>query len=357
MKFLFVGRTKTGKSLIRNILENKCKWIFANVYVTTDKHNSDFVYVPREQSFDVKDKLAVTQLNGTEYFMKKSDIATADAAVVEPEYIKDIITAFPDVNFRIIYIKAKSYNAQSAALLAGITDEEKQTEILKELTTKNSAEQFRYKTFETSLENQTFGDKNCVSYTVFENDYQNNTIVEFVTQIDAIRTRMNNMRAILMDLCTIKAIPYNETTRMIAGIYKTDKIDAEGKPIYKKSMGSIDSVTEQMDRSDALFVDTISKWLSLPYVDLTQMIDDCFNHVNLQVDLMAPAKHLIESEFSPYAVDLKISDIAETAAAKLSADYQFQLDMNMHIKQTLTDVINDALGIIPIQDDDNTEKK
>ena len=105
---LIAGRSGAGKDRYADTLAEmglvgvKSYTTRPKRYETEDTH----IFISKEESDLIEDKVAVTKINDYEYFATKSQIEQADYYIIDPHGIRDLTNACPDVDFQIVYIYA-----------------------------------------------------------------------------------------------------------------------------------------------------------------------------------------------------------------------------------------------------------
>lgn len=123
MKYLVVGRSGTGKDTLRKALESYLNWKFVRSYTTRSPRyagEDTHAFVDMQAANSITGKVAQTKIkNGKQsdwYFATERQVLDADAYIVDPFGLYQILCNMPFDKFSIIYLDAYSTALKRTAL-------------------------------------------------------------------------------------------------------------------------------------------------------------------------------------------------------------------------------------------------
>ena len=180
MLICIVGRTGSGKDYLAKKFEEKgLKQIKS--YTTRPKRNENedtHTFITKEEADKITDKIAVTEINGYEYFATHSQVKENDIYIIDPNGLKVLCENLKDESMIVIYVKADDEERKKRAIDRA-DDEEKELEIFNK---RNESENEQFTEFEKLLDmfnefnenhiiyNKEYSD---TTYPIFANFYLN----------------------------------------------------------------------------------------------------------------------------------------------------------------------------------------
>ena len=126
LKFLFIGRTASGKSSIAKAVCKKMGLTQVVSYTTrpmrkSEKNGSDHIFIKDEEVSQYEDDIAAyTEINGYKYFTTYDVIDNADIYVIDPIGVDNLKTKCGDkYEFIEIYIRTPQELAETRAKMRG----------------------------------------------------------------------------------------------------------------------------------------------------------------------------------------------------------------------------------------------
>ena len=205
MKYIIVGRSGSGKSELAARLENKGLKILKTYTTRNPRNETDakkYNFIQPNEVKHFKDRMLQTEFFGATYFARKSDILTADAMILEPEGFYEIIKAFPNIQFALLYIQPeKSEIADARAVSRADDSETAMTDIKK----RRAGEDERFSPLEQEIEQDTLKGQNCI-YQTHTNDYQSESLDKLAANMVGALRKHNNFVKILEQLVALGAL-------------------------------------------------------------------------------------------------------------------------------------------------------
>lgn len=125
MVTLIVGRTASGKSTLAKMLEDMGAKILKS-YTTREqrnKHDTDHIFITKEEAKTFKNKVARTVINGNEYFATLEQLENSDFYIIDPKGIESLLETIPDTKFEAIYVMADENIRKSRYMQRGESEE------------------------------------------------------------------------------------------------------------------------------------------------------------------------------------------------------------------------------------------
>ena len=149
MLICIVGRTGSGKDYLAKKLEEKgLKQIKS--YTTRPKRNENedtHTFITKEEADKITDKIAVTEINGYEYFATYSQVKENDIYVIDPKGFKVLCENLKDEKMIVVYVKADNEERKKRAIKRS-DNPEKEAEIFER---RNESEDEQFTEFENLL--------------------------------------------------------------------------------------------------------------------------------------------------------------------------------------------------------------
>lgn len=189
MKLLIAGRSGTGKDHLGKQLE-ELGLIGVKSYTTRQKRSADedtHIFISPEDAAGIKDKAAVTFINGYEYFATKQQVNDSDFYIVDPKGIRDVTKALPDTCFMVVYLEADpEERMQRAVGRAEDPDSEKEIYLKRAESEDESFTQFEFMLkciHSGDYENWLGLIHNIATFAVYSNRYDEYDMMELAGQL------------------------------------------------------------------------------------------------------------------------------------------------------------------------------
>ena len=149
MLICIIGRTGSGKDYLAKKLEEKgLKQIKS--YTTRPKRNENedtHTFITKEEADKITDKIAVTEINGYEYFATYSQVKENDIYIIDPNGLKVLTENLKDEKMIVVYVKADDEERKERAINRA-DNKEKELEIFNK---RNESENEQFTEFENLL--------------------------------------------------------------------------------------------------------------------------------------------------------------------------------------------------------------
>lgn len=221
MKYLIVGRTASGKDTLAGHLQKRYGWKFVKSYATRDKRTPDedsHIFITHKEAAAIpdSDKVATTKIENKkgrmdEYFATRQQVQNADAYIIDPNGVKELLANMPEETFHIIYIKADEAMRRASAIDRA-TDRYTASKIF---DTRNASEKDQFDQFEKDLETKTFGRTNCPMLQPVENTYKDEWMERTAYELNSMRRIMASLTDMVKDLAHEKILRQDENGHII----------------------------------------------------------------------------------------------------------------------------------------------
>lgn len=149
MLICIIGRTGSGKDYLAKKFEEKgLKQIKS--YTTRPKRNENedtHIFITKEEADKITDKIAVTEINGYEYFATYSQVKENDIYVIDPNGLKVLCENLKNEKLLVIYVKADD-NERKEKAISRVDNKENELEIFNK---RNVSEDKQFTEFENIL--------------------------------------------------------------------------------------------------------------------------------------------------------------------------------------------------------------
>ena len=261
MKFLVVGRTGTGKSTLCKCLEKKGLKVL-KTYTTRPKRSerdNDHSFLTEREAVEFREerKLLRTVINGYEYFTTYSSVQNADVLCIDPDGVKEITDAFPNISFYIIYMKADEAERKNRAIQRA---DDPAKEILV-FETRNWSENPMFTEFEKQMQQ---AHTPIVGVICYHNNFQYNKLDNFANSLRNLFQAHANILSIIRG-CIMTGI-LEEKDGKIAVWKKISEGD-------KKELISKDIFADILMSDKEGFARTVLAWIGEEKVNLCPFVD------------------------------------------------------------------------------------
>lgn len=198
MKFVIIGRTATGKSLLaQNLACNGLKIL--ETYTTRPKRHPDeagmkFITPAESAQIPTDQKLLPTTQNGHEYFTTLADLEACDVCVLDPDGFRELTLVLPEESLQVIHCVCADSMTQKIMAVDRAEDPAGEAAIFAQRQTDEDA---MFSKWEKDLANRTTFSRNSLTLHNFENDYKNDSMAHFTAYIMAVHRRFQNILEIV----------------------------------------------------------------------------------------------------------------------------------------------------------------
>lgn len=240
---LIVGRTASGKTLLRKKLEEK-GWKFAKTSTTRPKRTDDeddYYFLTNDEALAIpqEKRFAEHQSSSGRYFVTEDEIRSSDAIIVEPTGVYDLIDRLPDVWFRIVYIAPINATEQRDHAIARDSDNQNaMRDFLKRYNDENKTFTHFENVMAHSVPHVVMDScKNCRSIIKVINDYTPQAIDSIAETMNAYLNFSKNIRVMIHRLIELDVIRH----------------DGNGMPISNKGVPTpVDMIIETFAEDENL---------------------------------------------------------------------------------------------------------
>lgn len=209
VKFLIAGRSASGKDFLKSLLIKSYNWKFVDSYTTRDKRfptEDTHIFITPEEAatFSDDDKVAMTIINGNEYFATKQQVEEADAYIIDPAGIEVLLQKMPNIWFEIVYISADETLRKEKAI-SRAEDKEKESKIF---DARNADEDEQFSLFEDQIKNETFLHDNHFGVHIVNNTYEEDFMEQIAISLEMRKRFYNNAKDVIDVLTTKELIDY-----------------------------------------------------------------------------------------------------------------------------------------------------
>lgn len=293
-KLLICGKTASGKRFLAKLLTEKLDLKIAKSITTKQPYsnnNSDHIFVD-EESFSKQEHnnklFCITEYNGCRYALTEDEIKKSDIIILDPLGVNDILNAFPEIMFRIVYVRGTNEDQRKNAYLQQFNTNDRDSAETA-YSERSLKEEKLFKFFDNVFvqKSEKINKDNVhVAYTIENNYTDKSDIFSFANLIAEQMTLMLRSAYILSDL--IEANKTDTTILSDMGMqYDAEKNILTVTGNAKTEDGSTErgtwqftpeDIVEQMTTESTLFFNIMTTWLSLPN-RLT--VYNGFNHIGL----------------------------------------------------------------------------
>lgn len=200
---LIVGRTSTGKDSLKDILKDKYQWTFVQSTTTRPKRTKDetthrFITQEEADRIPVSERIAPTEIAGNLYFATKTDITNADAYIIDPNGVEDVLTNMPDMDFDILYMSPSDPSVQREMALKRSDSPEHEAKIFEKRIADEAAQ---FDKFEKMLDDGSLESRpNCTQVIRFTNDYGFANLEHLAIRLELNKRFAENMCSVINSL-------------------------------------------------------------------------------------------------------------------------------------------------------------
>ena len=182
MKYLILGRSGSGKDYYANLLK-QAGLQFVDSYTTRPKRSEDedtHRFITEEEASTYTDKIAVTIINGYEYFATATQVEESDAYIIDPKGADILFKNMPETEFQIIYITTDNIDKRKEMAINRSTDSIKES-VIYDKRIQDEDEQFtKFENKLANIKNQNdikkeFPIGNISKVIIINNDYNANS--------------------------------------------------------------------------------------------------------------------------------------------------------------------------------------
>ena len=200
MKYVICGRDGSGKSRLAYEMEKKGFNVLKTYTTRKPRHEKEksYNFISKDEVEQYDDRCLEMTYNDQVYFARKSDIEAADAMVVDPLGVMEVVQLFPDVSFHIVWVSAANDDVrkQKAMNRSNNSDDPDQEKKAME----KRATDPRFDNFEQILHMPTAIAPNATCVHFIENDFNKNTMRDVARALELQARYFRNVRTITKEL-------------------------------------------------------------------------------------------------------------------------------------------------------------
>lgn len=193
IKFIIAGKQASGKTELLKEFE-KQGFNILKTHTDRPKRTNDednYIFHDKIDTFP-ENAIADTIIGACKYYTTKEDILNSDVMILNPNGIEDVLTAFPNISFIILYVNGDETKRQNKLKERNIKDSIiKDREIAEEITFEKLDKMLINNQLDSDLPD------NMIALNVFENNYEENTIKEYTKQMSNFKTIINKFSKII----------------------------------------------------------------------------------------------------------------------------------------------------------------
>lgn len=180
MKLLIVGRTGTGKDTLKEELI-KLGITFSKSSTTRARRfpeENTYHFLTEEEAAAIpkKDKFIWTTKDGKEYFSDRTEVEKAEALVVDPKGVYELLSFMPSTYFVIVYLYTDNRTEQKKMAMMRSEDPKKAADIFE---SRYSSEDNMFTKFENKIKNGCFHPRNLKAIYLKKNNYDRADMVSY----------------------------------------------------------------------------------------------------------------------------------------------------------------------------------
>ena len=254
MKTLIVGRTSTGKDSLKDILIKTYGWKFVISTTNRPKRSETedthvFLTTEEVNNIPIEDKVAITNINGYEYFATRQQVEEADGYIIDPNGVYMLLRNMPEEWFLIVYMRPSDAAVQEEMAMHR---SDKPEEEIKVFHARQADEDEQFTLFEQKIANGEKLADNCDTILSFTNNYEMKSLENLAIELEFKRRFHANVKPIIKDLLEFNIMNHDEN----------------GNPILTMSNGvpfviSIDSLAEYLHENEEMLGNMTKHWLQL----------------------------------------------------------------------------------------------
>lgn len=274
-KLLICGRTASGKSLFAKLLQRKEPDLhIAESYTTRPKRRKNekgHIFINAQKALEIENKFCKTAHNGYEYFLTEEEILKSDIIILDPSGVDEIVNAFPNFMFRLVYVHSLDEEKRKLAYCNRTDDPNKKIQLEEEYNERNIGEDPQF----TELENIIVHRAGTLSYDNIQiahlasNDYTDKSdiysCVDDVYTAFVLARRLGHIVADIIKKSTEEGytsllssigLNYDKNTNMFTG--------ESGAEAGKMTTMRPAELVESLCHDKTGFYCVVGSWLSLP---------------------------------------------------------------------------------------------
>lgn len=216
MKYLIAGRSGAGKdhfakklvelSMNRDtesVTRDQKPIVILKSYTTRPKRTEtedSHIFITETEAAAYTDKVAVTHINGYEYFATREQVENTDLYIIDPNGIDELTKNMPETDFQIIYIHAAEDVDRRINAVKRAEDKIKEEEVFSQ---RNAAEDAQFTEFEDRIfqrmDNEICFPANIKSVMIIENDYTEKCLEHHAVKILMEKLRLQKMCSVVRE--------------------------------------------------------------------------------------------------------------------------------------------------------------
>lgn len=232
MKYLIVGRSGRGKDRLCAELQKQGLKILKS-YTTRPKRtpNEDtHIFITPEEANTITDKIATTTLNGYDYFATKEQVKECDVYTIDPHGIYELVKNMPDTSFHIIYCSASDINVCREMAIKRATNPEKEATIFDK---RAESEDEEFTEFEKIIQDPSASiAPNCIGIHLYENDYKEQTVVNYAKALIAQKHSFDNLIEIINQCITFGILTSSQQNHVDVAYYDREQLESTPHELF-----------------------------------------------------------------------------------------------------------------------------
>lgn len=181
MKFVIIGRTATGKTMLaKGLAQNGLTLL--KTRTTRPRRGPDddgYVFLTAQEAAAIPqdEKLLFNAIGPHEYFTTLEDLKAADICILDPTGYRDLLSILPEESVHLIHTTCADMNAQKAAALARAADPVAEEAVFNQ---RQMDENDLFSKFEQDLASKTTFGQNTLILHRMENDFKPETMLDAI---------------------------------------------------------------------------------------------------------------------------------------------------------------------------------
>lgn len=129
MKYLIIGRTGAGKDYFANALEDRGLKLVKSYATRPKRHENEdtHIFITQEEANAITDKIAVTVINGYEYFATATQVNESDVYILDPRGLYVLMNNMPNTEFQVVYVTSVNNDKRKSMAINRSNDANKES--------------------------------------------------------------------------------------------------------------------------------------------------------------------------------------------------------------------------------------
>lgn len=218
MIYLIVGRSGSGKDYLANLLAKQGMNLVKSYTTRPPRYEGEdsHIFVSVEDAAKITDKVAITHINGYEYFATKSQVEASDAYIIDPNGLDVLTKNMPDTTFNIVYVES-DYMTRKLHAIKRADDKIKEEKIFE---ARDADENDQFSAFEDKL--QSLIDHKDLPFTSnitriykYVNDYNENSAKDYAEYLIQLKKKHDKFTDIVTECINLELIHSKDNKCMV----------------------------------------------------------------------------------------------------------------------------------------------